>query len=248
MRKYHLEEAPIPEGFQIYEERLEVAGVVHRKHDAQVFVRASKKWLEFERDAQNEHDGNAIKVIGCSKRWFGTRRKFLGYVPRDVAERMVKANVDASIKPRLLKTYLGDSGYVEILFQIIGPKRSKPAPAPATLKVGDEPHYSDYVDRVKWLKANSRNNDAIDLLKGLVLETESEAAAKEFGVAHWYYEQLAILYRKEKRYDDEVEILERYASQPKAPGAGPNKLAERLEKARAIGDKKRAQHPDEPDT
>ncbi len=59
-------------------------------------------------------------------------------------------------------------------------------------------------------------------------------------MASWYYEQLAILYRKEKQYDNEVEILERYERQPKAPGAGPEKLADRLMKAREVRDKKGA--------
>ena len=65
-------------------------------------------------------------------------------------------------------------------------------------------------------------------------ETESKAAGSGWGVAPWYYEQLAILYRKEKRFADEVAILERYVSQPKAPGAGPSKLTARLEKAREL--------------
>lgn len=65
-------------------------------------------------------------------------------------------------------------------------------------------------------------------------ENESEFAGDGWGVAPWYYEQLAIIYRKEKQYHKEVEILERYADQPKAPGAGPQKLAERLAKAKEL--------------
>ena len=71
-------------------------------------------------------------------------------------------------------------------------------------------------------------------------ETEDEAAAEGFGVAPWYYEQLAILLRKEKRYGDEVLILERYEAQPKARGAKPAKLAARLVRAREARDKKHA--------
>ena len=63
-------------------------------------------------------------------------------------------------------------------------------------------------------------------------ETEKEAMRNNCGVAPWYYEQLAIVYRKIKRLDDEIQILERYESQPKAPGVSPEKLAERLKKAR----------------
>lgn len=105
----------------------------------------------------------------------------------------------------------------------------------------DGRHYTDAVEQVKELKRQGRNEEAIKLLLRLVDATESEAheAAKSklyagWGVAPWYYEQLAILYRKEKRYADEVEILERYDRQPKAPGTGSIKLTERLIKARKL--------------
>jgi len=97
-------------------------------------------------------------------------------------------------------------------------------------------HYTEHVERVKQLKREGRHPESIDLLLKLVEATESEArtAGGNWGVAPWYYEQLAIIYRKEKRFDDEVAILERYESQQKAPGVGPSKLAERLKKAKAL--------------
>ncbi|WP_070988903.1 hypothetical protein [Halofilum ochraceum] len=100
----------------------------------------------------------------------------------------------------------------------------------------DGGHYTDYVERVKQLKRERRHEEAIELLMNLVRATESESktAGQGWGVAPWYYEQLAIIYRKEKRIADEIEILERYEAQPKAPGAGPSKLKERLERARRL--------------
>ena len=91
-------------------------------------------------------------------------------------------------------------------------------------------HYTDYVEQIKQLKREKKHQEAIDLLLKLVDATESEAkeAGEGWGVSPWYYEQLAIIYRKEKRYADEIEILERYMAQEKAPGAGPTKLATRL--------------------
>ncbi len=80
-RSYHLGEQEIPDGFQIFEERLEVAGVSFRKEDAAAFASATDGWLELERDLGNKHDRNAIKVIGCNKGFFGTKRRFIGYVP-----------------------------------------------------------------------------------------------------------------------------------------------------------------------
>lgn len=237
--EYHLNHQGIPEGFQIFEDRLEVAGVSFRRADSASFANSRNGWLELEREHSNKHDKNAIKVIGCSRTPFGAKRRFIGYVPKDVAKRIVEGGFWGRIQPRLLKTYVGEGEYVEILFQILGPKGQKFQFKPPKTQV--DGHYTDYVERVKHLKAEKRNDEAIELLLTLVDATEQEAKVngKGWGVAPWYYEQLAVIYRKGKRYDDEIEILERYEGQPKAPGAGPQKLAERLTKARELRDKKR---------
>ena len=103
----------------------------------------------------------------------------------------------------------------------------------------DGTHFTDYVEQVKQLKLEKRHDEAIDLLLKLVdaIEAESRAAGGSHGVAPWYYEQLAIIYRKEKRYADEVGVLERYDAQPKAPGTQPAKLATRLLKAKILAGK-----------
>ena len=100
----------------------------------------------------------------------------------------------------------------------------------------DGKHYTDSVERVKQLKREGKNSEAIAILLESVNATEKESkfAGEGWGVAPWYYEQLAILYRKEKQYKNEVEILERYENQPKAPGVGPEKLAARLVKAKEL--------------
>jgi hypothetical protein len=99
-------------------------------------------------------------------------------------------------------------------------------------------HYVEYAERVRQLKRERRHSEAITLLLKLIDATEAEAKVMGpgHGVAPWYYEQLAIVYRKEKRYADEVAVLERYQAQPKAPGVGPQKLAARLHKARKLAD------------
>ena len=68
------------------------------------------------------------------------------------------------------------------------------------------------------------------LLLQLIEATESEARANNWGVAPWYYEQLAIVYAKKKDHEAELKVLERYARERKAPGAKPAKLAQRLER------------------
>lgn len=242
--KYHLTQ--IPDGFQIFEERLEVAGIQYRRDDARVFADGRNLYLEFERDAANRHDKNAIKIIGCRKGFLGTKRYFVGYVPSDVAADIIEGGYYEKVLPRLLKTYVGDSGFVEILFQVIGPKgqrlkyqRVDPVSLPQSA-LGKEAHYTTYVDQVRFLKQEKRYDEAIDLLVKLVIEAEKEAKREKCGVAPWYYEQLAIIYGKVKRYAEEIQILERYESQPKAPGVGPAKLANRLKKLRENRDGKQA--------
>jgi hypothetical protein len=98
-------------------------------------------------------------------------------------------------------------------------------------------HYLEYVEAVKQLKREKRNQEAIELLLKLIDAVEGETEAYksnriDWFTAHWYYEQLAIIYRKEKKYSDEVAILERH--QQINNGAGSTKLAERLKKAREL--------------
>jgi hypothetical protein len=151
-------------------------------------------------------------------------------VPRETAKAIVEARVDGAIRPRLLKTYIADSGFVEILFQIIGPKESFNDLAPPEPK--DGAHYTEFVERVEWLKRQGRDEEAISILRKLVDQVEDESERKGWGVAPWYYEQLAVLFRKQKRLDEELAILERYERQTKASGASVQKLADRLAKLR----------------
>jgi len=95
-------------------------------------------------------------------------------------------------------------------------------------------HYTEYVDEIRRLKANGDYDEAEKLLLCLVDAVEAEAKAEGWGVAPWYYEQLAIIYRKRKDYQAEVAILERFARQRRAPGVKPPVLLERLAKAREL--------------
>lgn len=87
-------------------------------------------------------------------------------------------------------------------------------------------------EKLKRLKLENNLDEAEAFLLKLVVVSEDEG--KDHGVSPWCYESLAILYRKQKRIKDEVELLRRYAEQKKAPGVTPAKLAERLVKAEAL--------------
>ena len=113
-----------------------------------------------------------------------------------------------------------------------------PNARPQTRVNTDEPGYlrgrraSEYWSDVKQLERQGRLKEAEELLLELVEVDEREAAVKGLGVVGGYYLRLAIIYRKQQRYEDEIAILERFARQEHAPGVGPPRLLKRLEKAR----------------
>lgn len=93
-------------------------------------------------------------------------------------------------------------------------------------------YYTEYVETVKQLKKIKEYQKTEQLLLALIEAVESESIAKNQGVAPWYYEQLAIIYRKTGDLKKELEILERFTRQKLGPGAQPPKFFERLEKVR----------------
>jgi hypothetical protein len=94
-------------------------------------------------------------------------------------------------------------------------------------------HYTEYVGEVQRLMREDKLDNAEKLLLELVNATENESQNDGCGVAPWYYERLAVLYRKKKDKESEIKILERYARQKHAPGATPPKLMARLTKLKS---------------
>ncbi|WP_271672997.1 exonuclease domain-containing protein [Bradyrhizobium sp. CCBAU 51627] len=90
----------------------------------------------------------------------------------------------------------------------------------------------DLVERVKALKRTGEYAEALSLLLTEIDSQERVSLEKNWGVAPWYYEQAAIIYRKLDDLNAEISILERFMAQRHAPGVGPGELALRLQKAR----------------
>ena len=80
------------------------------------------------------------------------------------------------------------------------------------------------------LVRENRLDDAEKLLLALIDATESDS---KYGVAPWYYEKLAIVYRKKKDHKAEIGILERYFAAQKVSVTSSSKLLIRLEKLKA---------------
>lgn len=194
-KKFHLQEQEIPDGYMIFEERLEVAGIQYRKDDALSFSQNPEGcWLEFEREDNNKYDKNAIKVIGCRKGFLGAKRYFIGYVPKEVSRLIIEGGFWGIVKPRLLKTYVGKGEYVEILFQLLGPVGKKHE-YQQTEKINTENielgHFADYVARADQLIQEKKLAEAIDLLLRMLEVTEKEAQRENDGVIPAPYMQLA---------------------------------------------------------
>jgi hypothetical protein len=86
-----------------------------------------------------------------------------------------------------------------------------------------------------WMLQSTQQFDEAERILLLACDaTERDAAKNDWCVAPGVYERLAKLYRKQKRYEAEVSILERLERQMPGFGAGPNYLSERLEKAKAL--------------
>jgi len=222
----------------------DVVGVAHRKHAAFQFataVRSAERrslhyGIALELEPNNPHDRHAIKVIGMAeqRRFFGgTRRSawHIGYLPRETSSELHQDLLSQGIPiaAELYYVFL-DRDFVDLKIIVLAPPghshgaRRERAAAADTIE--------GLVSRVKALKREKRLDEAEQLLLSECDRQEADSAAKGWGVAPWYYEQLAIIYRQSKRFDDELAILERYDRQLKAPGAKPAQLKARLDDVR----------------
>lgn len=96
-------------------------------------------------------------------------------------------------------------------------------------------HFTDYVEDVREWKRRGSLDEATLLLTALMDATEAESRQDGSGVSPWAYEQLAIVHRRQHDTARETTVLERFAGQVHAPGAGPAKLLERLRRLRVGG-------------
>jgi len=109
---------PIPKGYQIFASP-DVAGLSHHKAEALSFAESRNQELALEREPDNPHDSNAIRLIGVS----GSKRYFIGYLPRELSEQIVSTELFDSVRARLARIYIGQNNFLDIQYQIIGPKR-----------------------------------------------------------------------------------------------------------------------------
>ncbi|AGB39974.1 hypothetical protein [Natronococcus occultus] len=97
-------------------------------------------------------------------------------------------------------------------------------------------HYTDALDDVERFRREERHDEAEDVLLWCLDYAEAEAELREYGEPpQAYYRHLGIVYRKDDRHEDEVEVLERYVDACDRFGGEPRaELLERLERAREL--------------
>jgi len=96
----------------------------------------------------------------------------------------------------------------------------------------------DWLDVVKFLVKDGRPEEALRLVHVLIEAAEEEARLSKREPAPAYTERAAMIYRKQRRYTEEIAIIERWEAacppDQRGPGAGQERLARRLERARAL--------------
>lgn len=126
--------------------------------------------------------------------------------------------------------------------QLAAPQRAAPADAGARASRpsrADEPgsfrgkHFTEWAPIVDQLRVEGRLDESLALAYECIEATEREDGAEGYGVAPAYYEDAAIVLRKQRRYAEEVQVLERYLQRTK--GRHP-KLEDRRRKAVALRD------------
>ena len=218
-----------PSELVIFETELEVAGLQYRKEAAIKFAEGHDQSLEWEREPENEHDQNAIRLVGVSKGFLSTNRQFLGYVPKDIAKRIVSGGFWEQTSPRL--RHISISGeYIHIHFDVLGPKSERSSYRPRNPENDLEQSMPTRASnqRERFLnelikRDNTLNGGILYGLDGYIIEMQARAmkvlnrpcsysqATKISGMAHGAIseakDRIAGAFAKCGIPDSEVEIL-----------------------------------------
>lgn len=115
----------IPEGFRIYYKEFQVAGVSYRRKELSSLLDGKEIEFRLVAEPSNEHDKNAIKVIGSRKSMFGKMKHYhLGYVPAEIASDIAQRQCAEVMMVRPKNIWVGDSGGIKFVIDLLGLKSS----------------------------------------------------------------------------------------------------------------------------
>lgn len=114
-----------PDGLQIYESYIKPAGAYWENYPGVLkFIGGGKNLsLELEREPRNQHDPNAIKIIGVVQGWFFKRRYHIGYVPADMSRKLVLGKFWPNVAANLRLVEARE--YINVKFDLLGPSGRK---------------------------------------------------------------------------------------------------------------------------
>lgn len=113
-----------PDGVQIFVPAMQPAGAYYQNYpDARKFVRGRRLALELKRDPGNPHDSNAIKIIGVVRGLIFKRRYHIGYLPADIARKIVQGGFWPNVGADLRTVQWGE--YTTVEFDLYGPAGQK---------------------------------------------------------------------------------------------------------------------------
>ena len=112
-----------PKGYRRFALAVSVKGTSHYLREAKAWINSSDLSLDLEREPHNEHDENAIKVIGISKNIMGIKRRHIGYVDRytatiDIGEYDLKRVKPTIHRIAVLKNFFGYTKAVSIVYDL----------------------------------------------------------------------------------------------------------------------------------
>jgi len=114
-------------------------------------------------------------------------------------------------------------------------------------------NYLSIVNIIPKLKREKKYPEAIELLKKAIASIQNEKQNTDgigttswyfdepdeqkysnYNTPPWYFYQLAVIYRKEKQYEDEVQVIKDYLNITKDEKYRDNKITDRLEKVESL--------------
>jgi hypothetical protein len=134
----------------------------------------------------------------------------------------------------IISLFLTGRGYRASIFSKPEPDRRQyrpVVPSDEELLAGKVAFKSEILE----LKRDGKLEETERMLETLIDIIEEKARKYECGVPHWYYDQLAKLYRKTGNTKAEIRVLERWAARAHAPSSKAEKrLGSRLATLKAV--------------
>ncbi|USD68101.1 HIRAN domain-containing protein [Vibrio sp. SCSIO 43136] len=112
----------IPKGFRIFFHEMEVAGTGYRKSAVRTFIANPESKLFLRHDPYNDHDSNAIMVMAEIDGILSKKEHHLGFIPRDLAKKIVSLGLHNQLLVRAKSAWVGDRGGLKLYIDLLGDK------------------------------------------------------------------------------------------------------------------------------